>query len=290
MHHHRFKDYTSAKEMFHLAKITLGNEWPRIGLHRHDFAEFFWIDGGKGAHLVNGENRPLYTGDVVLIRPEDVHGFKTADKCELAIVNFAFPAETLGFLKDRYFRGNPGFWGGDGSLPLQLALNSHQYSWLEKRVYRLTRGPRTLFETERFLLSFLEMLSWNSVGEIPQWLHRACDLIYQPKHFVHGTSELASLSGMTPEHVSRMLKKHFGQTPTEIVNTARLEYAASKLLMSNESVLDICLECGFRSLSHFYKLFHTRYALSPQQYRTHHQSVLGSKLTLSEDQGQEITP
>ena len=290
MQRHQFKDYARAQEMFHLAKVTLGKECLRIGLHRHDFAEFFWIDGGKGAHLINREKRPLHTGDVVLIRPDDVHGFRTADRCELAIVNLAFPTKTLSFLKDRYFAGNSRFWGGDDSLPLQLALDCYQRGWLEKRLYRLMRGSRTLFETERFLLNFLEMLSWNYVGEVPQWLHEVCELISLPKHFVHGTRELARLSGMSPEHVSRTLKRYLGQTPTEIVNTARLEYAAAKLLMSDEAVLDICLDCGFNSLSHFYKLFRTRYELSPKQYRIHHQSVLGNKHTLFEEQGEEITP
>ncbi len=277
-------NYTTTSEMFHLSTTTLGSECPRIGLHGHDFVEIFWIDRGEGTHLINGENCPLHTKDLVLIRSGDIHGFKIAEKCELTIVNFAFSADTIYFLKDRYFKENPGFWGGDKLLPLQVALNSQQFSWLEKRVYRLMRCPRTMFEKERFLLDFLEMLSWNSLSGNPQWMQRVCDLICQPEHFVHGTIELANLCGKSPEHVSRMLRKYLGQTPTEIVNLARLNYAASRLLMSTDTVLDICLDCGFNSLSHFYKLFRSYYKLSPQKYRTHHQSVLGKKLPPSEDQ------
>ena len=82
-----------------------------------------------------------------------------------------------------------------------------------------------------------------------------------------GVRALFELAGRTPEHVARTLKKHTGKTPTDLVNEARMAYASGQLQTTTREILDIAMESGFSSLSHFYALFRRTFGLSPHRYR-----------------------
>ena len=111
--------------------------------------------------------------------------------------------------------------------------------------------------------------------EIPEWLRRACQAIQEPAHFAGGTAAFVRLAGRCPEHVSRMTHRMLNRTPTDIVNRARLSYASQCLSLTSRKITDICNECGFDSLTHFYKLFHENYGTTPHRYRSRASRMAG---------------
>lgn len=56
-------------------------------------------------------------------------------------------------------------------------------------------------------------------------------------------------------------------TPTAFLNTIRLEQAAMLLRTTEESVLDIMLECGFNNVSYFNQRFREGFGITPTRYR-----------------------
>ena len=133
---------------------------------------------------------------------------------------------------------------------------------------------------ERFLLNLLSEVERTVPSEglkdLPDWLRKACEEIRNPDHFSEGTQGFSRLAGRSPEHVARVLKQCTGHRPSDLVNEARLDYAARKLAISTDSILDISLTCGFSSLSHFYRLFRNRWGTSPRKYRMHQQATIRS--------------
>lgn len=240
-------------------------------VHHHDYAEVFWIEKNTGHHLINGHRMPLVPGDLFLMRPTDTHDLCAHHQSGLRLVNISFPMDTLNFLHERYFPKNVSFWGGDAETPSHYTLSPTTTRWLSAEADALAREPRLRIHLERFLLNLLHTLGVqpqdSRLTEIPDWIRTALEQIRQPKHFTKGTPALACLVGRSPEHVSRLTRRWLNQTPTEIVTEARLHYASGQLTMTDRPIIDICLECGFDSLSHFYKLFKSRYRLSPRQYR-----------------------
>ncbi len=95
-----------------------------------------------------------------------------------------------------------------------------------------------------------------------------------PEHFQLGTNGLAELAGKSPEHVARAARRYLNTTPTAIVNEARMTYAAERLTSSSDDILDLCADCGFENLSHFYALFRQRWGVPPKRYRQQQQGIV----------------
>ncbi|MFC1460998.1 AraC family transcriptional regulator [Verrucomicrobiota bacterium] len=247
----------------------------RAFVHCHDFSEVFWIEAGEGHHIINGKRLPLSPGDLVMIRPDDSHDLVARSNEGITFVNVSFPSSTVNFFKRRYFKHTTSFWGGDGRLPSCYKLSISDVRHLGTEADGLAGGPQELFQSERFLLNLLQTLSLTSVdgkhANVPGWLRDACEQIRSPEHFSGGTRQLSRLAGRCPEHVARTAKQTLGKTPTQIVNEARLDYAAAQLSMSSKEIIDICLDCGFKGLTHFYKLFRTHFDMSPRHYRLYQQ-------------------
>lgn len=273
----RWKTVTSPDKGFHIVRNQMQGRCP-FHVHTHDFAEVFWIESGSGVHLVNEKRLPLEPGELFMIRPHDRHGFRAAENESFTLVNVAFAAQTLRFLRERYFPGVEDCFWTQAELPFRTKLSKTQLDALATAAQRLASASNRRLAIERFLLDLLDDLSSHKIshtaGPLPEWLEKALEQIRRPEHFVAGTRELARLAGRCPEHVTRALKAHLGITATDALNAARLDYAALQLTMTSSKIVDIALDCGFQNLGHFYQLFRERFSFSPRHYRLHHQATL----------------
>jgi AraC family transcriptional regulator len=75
------------------------------------------------------------------------------------------------------------------------------------------------------------------------------------------------VAGLSPNHLLRMFKQAFGQTPHQYLTARRLERARHLLAHTDQPVTEICLSVGFASLGAFSWLFHRRVGVSPAEYR-----------------------
>lgn len=83
---------------------------------------------------------------------------------------------------------------------------------------------------------------------------------------------LESLSqrvGLSAPHFQRVFKALVGESPKQYVLRLRLERAAFRLLVHDETVLEIALHGGFGSHETFTRAFHRRFGLTPNSYRAH---------------------
>ena len=254
-----------------LFKVTWANITPanEDKIHTHDFAEVCWIVQGRGAHLINGREHPLKAGELCLIRPHrDLHK-QQGRSPDFTLCNVAFPKQVLTDLGRRYFSARD-FWGGNDADPIPYYLAEPELQWLNAAARALMPAPQDRLLLDRFLLNLFCTLGhgqpdpWRAC---PPWLRTACEAIRQPEHFSRGARAFADLTHRTSGYVSRTLKKYTGQSPHDVVNAARIHYAAGQLLTTTRGIQEIALDCGFDSLSYFYRLFQKLCAVSPRQYR-----------------------
>lgn len=78
---------------------------------------------------------------------------------------------------------------------------------------------------------------------------------------------LAAQAGLSPFHLHRVFSAAAGETPKQFTLRLRLGRAAAMLLISNESVLNVALSCGFQSHEAFCRAFRSRFGMSPSTYR-----------------------
>ncbi|MDX2227814.1 MAG: helix-turn-helix transcriptional regulator [Verrucomicrobiae bacterium] len=274
------RDYMSPLRPAHFGQIRLETD-RGITLHTHNYHELFWITEGRGLHLINGARRPLREKCLVLIRSADVHDFVPDPGRFLGIANVAFSTGTWRRLFERCFPGITDPMSLPHVRDREFLLDDSQWADLQLASVDLAAGRRGIFETELFLLNLFKILGLGKplaaeAPPLPEWLERAVREIRQPAHFIGGTPAFARLAGRSGEHVARVLKRLRGLTPTDLVNEARLDYAAHRLISTHDKILDIALDSGFKNLGHFYKVFEGKFRTSPRRYRLHHQKIIKS--------------
>ena len=92
-----------------------------------------------------------------------------------------------------------------------------------------------------------------------------------PAVFRLGAAGLVALTGQTHPHVSRVMKRYMGQSPSAFVNDLRITHATRQLTGTSDSLAEIAAEIGITNLSHFHKLFRAHSRLTPHQYRRKYQ-------------------
>lgn len=247
----------------------------QIEEHEHDFHEIFWVLSGEGGHEVNGELTRLRHGDLVWIRPRDRHRLTAVSRKPLLFYNLAFPAGVIAGLIGRYeeFRC---YFGSNNRQPIMIPLSESLFEWLERSAAGLRKNPDSLLALDRFLMNLIGELAAmreNPYRSCPAWLQEAAaELERNPEHLKLGSRALAVLSGRTPEHVARELRRSAGVTPSEAVNRARIDYAARLLTGSDLTITEIAYQCGFGSLSGFFPAFQRFCGETPLEYRRAHRN------------------
>jgi AraC family cel operon transcriptional repressor len=267
-----WRTYAPRGEAFHFARAvkTPAAPTPRHG-HR-GFAEICWVEAGAGWHRLNGARQPLRAGDVLCIRPEDVHGLEAEPGGTLTIVNVAFPASTLAHLRSRYFPRETRWFWSPRRHPVPARLGPAALARLGQAARELAPAARESAPLERCLLNlFFELAEGDEGGRrplaLPDWLAAVCEQIRQPEHFRAGVGRFFALAGRSPEHVARTVRRYLRTTPSDFLNQVRLEHAALQLQVTHAPVTEIAFECGYENLSHFFHRFRRRFRLSPGAYR-----------------------
>lgn len=263
-----FKDIIGSAQCYHVARTVYG-----VGsshrAHRHDFAEVFWIEAGEGVHHINGHRQKLGCGDLLLIRPEDCHAL-AAPSSAMTLVNIAFPRQVLRDLKKRY-AGGVEVWPWDkAKMPPRFSVSAH-IDQLTQWVGALGTCPNRVLELDWFLINLLHLLLPTAPAATPpgqpEWLHRTLTEFRNPAHLPGGVATFIDMTGLSPEHVNRTIRRCLGLTTTDLVNRLRMEYAAAQLRMTNLPIARIALDCGLENLGYFYRLFQTHFQTTPRQFR-----------------------
>jgi AraC family cel operon transcriptional repressor len=270
----RLRRYLPQEAAYHVARVKLRPP-ERIQPHGHDFAELFWIEQGRGSHLVNGEEHDLVEGDLWLMRPNDIHAFRARDQRGFTQLNVAFAPDTLDFLRGRYFDAGEGPWQS-GALPAAQPLGRADLSWLGELSALLFAGPPRRLVLERFLLDLLHRLvAPPAVRGLPLWAEEALERLREdPAARARGVPALAELAGRSREHVNRVIRQRTGKTATALIQQIRLDHAAAQLRMSDTPLARVAVDSGLVNLSHFHRLFKARFGVTPRAYRLRHQAVV----------------
>ncbi|HNX26609.1 MAG TPA: helix-turn-helix domain-containing protein [Phycisphaerae bacterium] len=262
--------YISGNNVFHLHRANIEHYRYDAG-HFHDYDEVFWVEAGEIWHNVNGIEEKLSPGDVCWVKASDRHSFRAAIP-NSAIINLLFSRKVLQEIERKYFTGvTTAPW----RMPLNHAVNhltNKQLQLVNHQASQLAFAPQTRLSLDCFLLELIQMLVAGShlllpYDEYPIWLGRALRKFVEQGLWDVSFDNFAKMTGRTREHVSRTVKKITGQTVSELLNSIKLEKAATDLCMTTESILYVAMNAGFNNMSHFYKLFRLRFGQSPKKFR-----------------------
>ncbi|EBA13511.1 helix-turn-helix transcriptional regulator [Roseobacter sp. CCS2] len=260
-----YKDILQPGRQVRLTRATLTPARPK-SLHDHDFFELFWVLNGTIRHHLTSGAETLKEGSVVFIRPGQEHALQGRGEHAL-VVSLCIHPDTVKSLAKRHpnLKGHL-FWShGD---PVKAHRDIRQMTALNQGAVQLENSPCDTLATEAFLLPLCAELTAASFAEdVPVWLANACAAAKSPDVFRDGSAGLVAIAGKAHSHVSRMMRKHLGQTPSDYVNNIRMQHAARALTTDDQAISEIAADCGIPNMSHFHKLFRAAYGLTPLQYR-----------------------
>lgn len=271
----KYQDFLAPDQISHMTRAQLDTSRPKP-LHSHDFYELIWVQNGIVRQLTPQGRNDLREGDIVFVRPGDVHGLQGRSEAAL-VVSLSIRPDVIEAIGARHTALQGHFFWAGGDRPIKAHRDMRELAALNHAALRLERSALSALELESFLLplctSLLDKVS-ALPADLPSWLARACAAAREPRIFREGSAGLVAQSGMAHPHVSRTMRRLLGQSPSEYVNAIRMDYAARKLTGTDDPLPDIAAEIGLPNLSHFHKLFRVRHGTTPSAFRRRFQKNL----------------
>lgn len=266
----RIDTYINPDEAFHFARKRLDTRFPDTA-HDHDFFEVFLVESGRTAHWINGVTQTLEPGQLVFVRPHDVHAFSADRSVGCEISNVMFRVETALHLAQRYAGTIANrFFDAPAPLPEMHTLGPARFARAINVSQQLQTAHRSLARIEEYLLVLTNRVAdvtSSSTDGAPRWFAEARSAAQSQEVFSKGAAGFISAAGRSHEHVCRTCKTVTGLTPSNYINQIRIEFAAHLLRSDERSINDVVEACGFDNTSYFYRLFKRQYGATPRQYR-----------------------
>lgn len=244
-------------------------------LHDHSFYEIVYLQNGNVIHAVNGQEMDLEYGDIVFFRPRDVHIYKKHRKKfshRDIMIEKEFFESTLDFMNPHILKTY-----NSPVLPVKLKITTEEINHYEKLI---TEIANTLPEdgTNRITLSkifLVDIMSFfykktqisDTENNFPFLIKKIIENLNILSNYSVGLKKILSDLPYSRSYLCRLFKTHVGITMTDYMNNVRLNYVANQLKLTKKTVVEICYEVGFSSISHFNKLFKSKYGVSPLKYR-----------------------
>jgi AraC family transcriptional regulator len=144
---------------------------------------------------------------------------------------------------------------------------------LAQRIYQESRikDSAARIVIEGLMLELLGNASRSLVTppvRAPDWLKSARDLCHARFADSLTLMEIAKAVGAHPTHLARSFKKHYGTTVGEYIRRLRLDWAATQLATTEDSIAEIAAAAGFYDQSHFTHTLKKHLGVSPLEFRT----------------------
>ena len=99
------------------------------------------------------------------------------------------------------------------------------------------------------------------------YVHEAVHYIEQNFHRELTVEELADVCKLNRSNFSKLFKEFTDGTPQEFIIRYRLSKAADQMKLTNDSIGEIAVKCGYPNQLHFSRAFKKRYGMSPREWR-----------------------
>ena len=238
-------------------------------MHIHNLYEIYYLHEGIRSYIINNRVYEMTAGCIALIPPGVFH--KTSgESFKRTLISFS-PV-----FFDKVFK--------DKVIKKYLACFSEPVMSLtedEKRIFcfyseKLSEAmeKENVAEQSVYLMNILMLLNdhapENHKGFIDKsnlLLNRILDYIAKNYKTIQSLDEIADRFFITKHHLCRKFKNATGMSVFEYINSLKVHQACQGLLKSNDSILEICMECGFNSQAYFSRIFRAYTGLTPNQYR-----------------------
>lgn len=251
-----------------------------VDRHWHDWLEFCYVEDGEFEITIDEKTLTLYSGDLLMINFGLMHSLIAKKKTHL--LSFQISCQ--------YLVENVPWFDPSHILCYSRAIASYQeyqnYAELIKtfqemttlfkkqdevsllgyqgKLYTFIYQLQTIFQKDQNIIknrSFLPLL--NNRNDFVVRI-----IFYINSHYQDNLTleDLADEFHVSPQYISKVLKKELSMTYRQYLNIIRLKSAKYFMFHSNKNITDIAYECGFPNVHSFIDLFKKCYGMTPKKY------------------------
>lgn len=245
-------------------------EMPRP-MHRHeDLFEISYVEEGSGRHFIDGRIYLSHPGDVMIYNRGVLHEDSAHEKNVVHMYG-------LGITNLR-LDGMP-----DGCLLPSNSIMKIPCSLRAPQVHRLFLGIKEQVQRQKEAQAEVAAMFAASILLIVRELAIAQEHTEQTKEALLAQricayidanfSEELSLDSLQQEfslskyHIAHLFSRHIGYSPIQYLQRRRIGEAQSRLVFTDQKVIDIAQSVGFHSSSYFTRTFTKIVGMSPATYR-----------------------
>lgn len=281
--YHETKSHTTADFPYNTYLCSIPRDFPSVPLHWHSEVELIVIKKGRGFVSADFSMLSVTAGDIIIIRPGQLHSIEQDGTYNMEYENIIFKPELL-------ISGSSDLCAVKFITPFMLgsiqsdthltpALSYYQTAAEYIRQIDLlcatrTEGYQLAVKGYLFQLLFLLISNRNKKETAPAAQTKSLEkmktiLKYVEQHYAEHITidDMAALTYYSKSHFMKFFKSHMGTGFIDYLNDYRLTMAERLLRSSDESILDIAEQSGFDSLSYFNRIFKRKYGEAPGRWR-----------------------
>lgn len=282
--YHETKSHTTAEFPYNTYLCSIPRDFPSVPLHWHSEIELIVIKKGRGFVSADFLKTPVSSGDIVIIRPGQLHSIEQdgayameyeniifkpdlliSDSSDLCAVQFITPLMLGTIPSDTYLTPALSYYQTAAEYIRQIDL----LCATRLEGYQLAvKGY--LFQILFLLISNQNKKETASASQMKSLEKMKTILKYVEQHYAEHISidDMATLTYYSKSHFMKFFKAHMGMGFIEYLNNYRLTMAERLLRSSDASILDIAEQSGFDNLSYFNRIFKRKYGDAPGRWRT----------------------
>lgn len=260
-------------------------------VHQHSIYEACYVVAGEGVYMEKNKEYRLTAGTVFCSPPGIDHQIRSDAGMHLLFVGFEVLAPQHESGKTGSDRAEPGYAAEykralqpDDNVLIRNNAKDSPSATLWRALW--TQAAIGHADTSRIVRPLARAL----LESFPQTFapfHRTTDRAVRTKEYAIELKigrarlfisdnldkpltviEVATYLGMSPRHLSRLMKRYTGHSFTDYVLRERLVRAKGLLLNTQLSIEHIASLVGFSSIHYFSKMFKWKNGISPSRFRT----------------------
>jgi AraC family transcriptional regulator len=232
----------------------------KLPVHAHELAHFCFVLAGNYKEKIGFKDSQRAPSALVFYPPDVSH----SEEHLVEGRHFLVEIDARGLEKVRQYGGR---------LNEPVVLGDKLQSWLVVRMYKEFR------ERDKFSALALESLVTELLIEAsrqehpvrehkpPRWLKRVKEFLHENVVIPPNLNESAQAAGVHPTHLARVFRRFEGCTIGDYIRKIRIEQACQKILVSDDSLVEIALETGFADQTHFTRTFRRVAGITPTEFR-----------------------
>ena len=247
---------------------------PYTETHAHDFWEFAIITKGKILHKINGLERIVKEGTILVLRPHDTHSLHSADKDPIEHINFGVRSEAMKTVLEVLSSNLYEFLLNEPFVEHELSKSAIIYfNTMFNKFHTTIHDDQAsdIFLSTIFTSIIRELLQCITTSKQKQTysptVNEFIAQMRKPENLILPIEEIIKNMNYSHCHLLRLFKQETGTTPSRYFLKIKLNYARSLLESTSLSTIDVASIVGFSSLGHFTEVFKNEYSLPPAKYR-----------------------